>query len=237
MHEFTSFRESLLIILSSSVFASCEPSQSFLINVHSQWVKACYRDVYSKIKFEAVKCQGIVDVFTTNILLSFFLWDLLDLVCHNNTPTLTTGGWLTNPEFGWVIFKVIFEVHELIGQDVGAWDEAKMLCSVNLSHPTNRSIHQVFTRHIETVGKMIHTLVPCKRLVYMPFDWPCLPIDGPTTIVVLMVRLYQLEVLKSVVLQCEPYNLDIIIVQVEIITSVCGWVGSNGHWVIVGTED
>jgi hypothetical protein len=51
-----------------------------------------------------------------------------------------------------------------------------------------------------------------------------------------MVRLDEFKVFEPIVLQCVPDYLDVVAVQVKIVTTVCGWVWANSHGVIIGSE-
>lgn len=54
---------------SLSVFYCGQPNESLLINVNSQWIYTCKRDVNPKVKFIAIKQQGVIDVLADDTAL------------------------------------------------------------------------------------------------------------------------------------------------------------------------
>lgn len=46
----------------------CKPSQSLLINIHSQWITSCNKHIDPKIKLKPVNKKRLLQIFLYNIV-------------------------------------------------------------------------------------------------------------------------------------------------------------------------
>ena len=77
------------------VFDRCKPNQSLFVDVYPQWVYRGQSDIYSHVKFVAVKKEGVVDVLTYyGTLLQ--ICDILIVICDEYTFSLRARTWLHN---------------------------------------------------------------------------------------------------------------------------------------------
>ena len=132
MHELLRFAEPLLALL-HLVFAGCKPDQAFIVNVDSERVNARESNIDSQVKFEPIESKRIVDVFTADILFVLSLRNVADLVCNDDAAALATCVRLTDPQLPRLFFNLILQVHQLLRQNVGFWDETKVLCTMDFS--------------------------------------------------------------------------------------------------------
>jgi hypothetical protein len=131
MHELTCLAETLLGWL-RLVFASGEPDQTFVINVNSQGIHTSESDVDSQIELVTIKSQRVLDVLATNVHF-VLLGDLRDLVRHDDATAAAVRVRFANPHFVGLTFYVLFEVHELLGQNVSFRDKTEVFSTVHFS--------------------------------------------------------------------------------------------------------
>ena len=69
------------------ILACCKPGESFIIDIHSQRIHTRDHYIYPQIEFESIKEQGVVNVLTHNLWVSFIRY-LAEFISNYNTFTL-----------------------------------------------------------------------------------------------------------------------------------------------------
>ena len=67
---------------------------------------------------------------------------------------------------------------------------------------------------------MVDFLVPCKRFIELLFNRRNSPVDSPSAFIFLIVLNRALYVTEPVILQGEPDNFDVVLVQVEVVAEI-----------------
>ena len=80
---------------------------------------------------------------------------------------------------------------------------------------------------------MVDFLVPCQRLIELLFNRRNCPVDSPLTFIFLVVLYRALHISEPVILEREPYDLNVVFMQVEVVTSVRRLIRSDCHRVLI----
>lgn len=75
----------------------CKPSQTFVIDVYSEWIDACQKDINSQIKFVVVNKQWIIDVPAYHALIDIPL-QVTQIRNNVDSFALWTLRWLVDPQ-------------------------------------------------------------------------------------------------------------------------------------------
>lgn len=100
-------------ISSAAVLLGGEPGQSIFIDVYAKRVDAGKCDVDSEIEFVAVYKQGIINILTSNHLLSGR--DLVDVLGDKYAFALRTGCWFDDPLSLRVFDHLFFQTDQFVG--------------------------------------------------------------------------------------------------------------------------
>jgi hypothetical protein len=236
VHEFLNLSEALLGVDGGLVFAGCKTSQAFFINVKTQWVNACDRDVDAQVKFKSVKKEGVLDVLAAyELFLTFRLGNLRHLVCYNNASTLATGRWLENPHFLRLPPHIILQIHQFIWKNVCFRYETKMLGPVDFSYFAYISEHKVFPSDVIGVREVIHFLVPFESLKKRGFYCSYLPEESPFFLLgFLGVKSFYIS--EAIILEGVSDDFDVVVLELKVVAAVGRLVRSDRHRVFIRPE-
>lgn len=103
--------------------------------------------------------------------------------------------------------------------------------TVGFLEPGQVSIHAIFARHFRALWEVVDLLVPTKGLVDHTLDVGTGPLDRP-----LLVSVRHLS--EAIVFKREPHQWHVeVVVELEIVAFVCGFVWTHRNRIDVGSED
>lgn len=122
-----------------------EAHESLVVDVDLQGIEICNEHIESQVEFQAVDKERVLYVPADDQ--RFILGDLRDVVDHEDALPLRAGLGLDDPQILYVVMAILdlllprgeclLKFRELIWENVGLWQEIKVIFAELLLHLTN----------------------------------------------------------------------------------------------------
>ena len=110
-----------------------------------------------------------------------------------------------------------------------------MLSTMDLAQFRYLSVHEIFTGHVKRAREVVYFLILIERIKNGFLDGTNRPENCPTAIIelVILTGTFLLDTSESIVFHRVPYNLNVTVVKVEIVSTILGLVRSNRDWILI----
>jgi len=165
--------KSVFLIFRSRIAFSGKSCKSFFIHIHSQWIPASYKHIYSEIKLMSIYQKGIWNVFWNDLLVCRS--KLTQIINNVNSFSLWTCIWLDNPKwfspfYSLKFFEKFSKFFLFVWKHKCIRSNIETLFTESFLHFEHIDTKLIFTSNFERVWKMIQFLILIKPLIKVWFS-------------------------------------------------------------------
>lgn len=168
-----------IVIRRLVVLFGCEPCETFVIDIQSEWICPSHEYVDSKIKFELINKQWIFDILLDDILIA--IENIFDISGEKNASALRQCFRLYDVRPGLSFFDalvVLAKLAELQGDGPG-FRKKVVLVWVILFHSHESKSEEIFPRKNINAGVVIYFLMKVHAIEGLRFYLSISPPDIP----------------------------------------------------------
>lgn len=152
--------------------------------------------------------------------------NLAKIIGHKNATALRACCRFADPQLIFVLLHFFFQVNKLVWQNERFGNEREVFSSMKFLKFRDLSVHQIFSSNVKTTREVIYLLVPRKTFINIFLDRSDCPVYSPLAFIYFIV-FSSFDVSESIVFQSKSDDLNVVLVEVKVITPIWCWVGSD----------